>query len=371
MTDRLRARQPSAAAHRVLPVSTRGSSCGGANPMWSGGRPTCSAQQRQSEQNKRARELGLRGGPPPGTLLGGTVYRARFRARFVAAALGLLAFALAAALPRQAAAFQDEGGQAAADQGAAEQEPPAEGAAPADAEATPEGQAPQSESFLMWMISASGVFGLVLLLLSFIMVALIAMNILQVRRDVLMPPSFIEEFEHRLADKDLQGAYDTARNDDSFLGRVLAGGLRKINRGYDEAIEGMQEVGEDENMALEHRLSYLALIGSISPMIGLMGTVYGMITSFQTIANSPVQPRPAELAGGISTALFTTLEGLTVAIPAMIFYSLLRNRVSRFVLEVGMISEGLLSRVFAAGKPPTSRAGGGSTVSAAPSAAKD
>ena len=117
-------------------------------------------------------------------------------------------------------------------------------------------------------------------------------------------------------------------------------------------------------MALEHRLSYLALIGSIAPMIGLMGTVYGMIMSFEKIAQSTVSPKPAELAEGISTALFTTLEGLTVAIPAMIFYSILRNRVARFVLEVGMVSEGLMSR-FQTRKP----AAGGAQP--APAAARD
>ena len=225
------------------------------------------------------------------------------------------------------------------------------------------------QSFLGWMIKASGPIGFILLLLSFIMVALVMMNIFQVRRDNLLPPEFVESFEKKLAAKDYQGAYEIARNDDSFVARVLAAGLSKLNRGYNEAIEGMQEVGEDENMALEHRLSYLALIGSIAPMIGLMGTVYGMILSFQQIATSVNQPKPSELADGISTALFTTLEGLSVAIPAIIFYSLLRNRVSRFVLEVGMVSEGLMSRFSSVGR--TAASAGGATPTSAPAAPKD
>jgi len=243
--------------------------------------------------------------------------------------------------------------------------PDADDAAAAAPAAAEDDEPPASESFLTWMIRASHVFGLVLLLLSFIMVALITMNILQVRRDVLLPQEFIEAFEQKLTAKDYPGAYEIARNDDSFVARVLVGGLRKLNQGYSEAIEGMQEVGEDENMALEHRLSYLALIGSIAPMIGLMGTVYGMINSFQTIASSATQPKPRDLADGISTALFTTLEGLAVAIPAMIFYSLLRNRVARFSLEVGIVSEGLMSRFASVGKKP---AAGGAAPTAAPAA---
>ncbi len=211
------------------------------------------------------------------------------------------------------------------------------------------------QSFLGWMIEASGLFGVVLLLLSFLMVALITMNLLQVRRDVLLPVEFVEAFEEKLSQKDFQGAYELAKNNDSLLARLLAVGLSKLPRGYNEALAGMQEVGEDEAMTLEHQLSYLALIGSVSPMIGLTGTVYGMIMSFQEIATSATQPKPSELAAGISTALFTTLEGLMVAIPAMVFYGILRNRVARFLLEVGMVSEGLLSRFAAGAKVKSSK----------------
>eukprot|EP00913_Durusdinium_trenchii_P028504 g26732.t1 len=133
---------------------------------------------------------------------------------------------------------------------------------PAEEESSEKG-----ESFLMWLIRANGLFfGPVFLLLSFVMIALVIMNILQVRRDVLLPAVFIEAFEQRLAAKDYQGAYETAKGDGSFVAQVLAAGLSKLGRGYNEAIEGMQEVGEDENMALEHRLSYLSLIGAIAPM---------------------------------------------------------------------------------------------------------
>jgi biopolymer transport protein ExbB len=223
------------------------------------------------------------------------------------------------------------------------------------------------ESFLSWMIRASGIWGLLILIMSFVMVALIMMNVLQVRRDNFMPATFIESFEQRLAQKDYQGAYETAKADDSLVARVLAAGLSRLNRGYDEAIEGMQEVGEDENMALEHRLSYLALIASLGPMLGLAGTVYGMIDSFRVIANSPTQPKPKDLADGIATALFTTIEGLAVAIPAIAFYSILKNRVARYMLEVGMISEGLMSRFSTVGKKPS----GGAAPQAAPAQKQD
>lgn len=282
---------------------------------------------------------------------------------FLSLLVALVTIGMPAITPSNAWAFQEGEGKAVA--AAADDDAGADDKKAADDEGAPR----KKKSFLTWLIKASGVFGLILLLLSFVMVALIMMNVLQVRRDNLLPASFIEAFEQKLAAKDYQGAYETARTDESLVARVLAAGLSKLNRGYNEAIEGMQEVGEDENMAMEHRLSYLALIGSIAPMIGLMGTVYGMIQSFEQIANSTTSPKPSELAEGISTALFTTLEGLTVAIPAMVCYSILRNRVARFVMEVGMVSEGLMNRFSTIGKQQ--RPAGGAAPAAAPAAPKE
>lgn len=219
------------------------------------------------------------------------------------------------------------------------------------------------QSLLEWTIEASGLWLIPLGLCSFWMVAIIVVNVMQVRRENMMPPELIEAFEQKLSAKDYQGAYETAKADDSFLARVLAAGLGKLNRGYEEAIEGMQEVGEEENMTLEHRLSMLALIGAIAPMLGLMGTVQGMIASFAVIAKGGGQPEPAELAKGVSTALFTTLEGLIIAIPAMFAFGLLRNRVARLVLEVGMVSEGLMSRFSTLGK---GKSAGGAAPASAP-----
>ena len=125
---------------------------------------------------------------------------------------------------------------------------------------------------------------------------------------------------------------------------MLSAGLAKLSAGYSPAIEAMQEVGEEETMKLEHKLSYMALIGTISPMIGLLGTVQGMIASFNVIAFATTAPKPKDLAEGIATALFTTLVGLSVAIPAIAANNILRNRIARLVLEVGIVSEGLMSR---------------------------
>ncbi|MEO2046867.1 MAG: MotA/TolQ/ExbB proton channel family protein [Pirellulales bacterium] len=201
-------------------------------------------------------------------------------------------------------------------------------------------------SYLSWAADSLGLFyGPLFLIISFTLVALFVMNLLTARRENVIPTELIEGFEEQLNTKQYQQAYELAKSDQSFLGHVLSAGLGRISSGYSPALEAMQEIGEEENMRLEHRLSYLALIGTLCPMIGLLGTVSGMIDSFKLIANTTTgAPDPQMLAKGISTALFTTFVGLALAIPALAAYNLLRNRVARLVLEVGVVSEGLMSR---------------------------
>jgi biopolymer transport protein ExbB len=205
--------------------------------------------------------------------------------------------------------------------------------------------APRPPSLLAEAFRALGwSYALIFLAISFTFVALAVMNILTARHDNLCPVTLIEGFETHLNEKRYQEAYDMAKNDESFLGHVLSAGLAKLSAGYAKSIEAMQEVGEEENMKLEHRLSYIALIGTISPMVGLFGTVDGMIRSFSVIAYSPSTPKPSQLASGVATALWTTLVGLLIAIPAVAVYNILKNRIARLVLEIGIVSEGLMSR---------------------------
>jgi biopolymer transport protein ExbB len=209
----------------------------------------------------------------------------------------------------------------------------------------------KSESVLGWLIQALGVKYIVIFLsLSFIFIGLLIMNILAVRRDSLCPQHLVEGFEAHLDQKQYQEAYELAKADESFLGSVLSAGLAKLSTSYQHAVTAMQEVGSEESMKLEHRLSYLALIGTLSPMIGLFGTVDGMISSFFVIASGGGTPDPNKLAEGISTALLTTLIGLAIAIPAIAAFNILKNRIQRMVLEVGITSDNLMGRFEKVGK---------------------
>ena len=180
--------------------------------------------------------------------------------------------------------------------------------------------------------------------MSFTLLGLVVMALLTARRDNVCPPDLIQAVEENLDSGNVQAAAELASNDESFLGQVLTAGFSRLERGYAKAIEGMQEVGEEETMKLDHRLSYIAMIGNIAPMVGLLGTVQGMIASFEVIASNNTTPKPADLAAGISTALFTTLVGLIIAIPAIAIFNILRNRQQRLILEVGNASERIIGR---------------------------
>ncbi|MEX0712746.1 MAG: MotA/TolQ/ExbB proton channel family protein [Pirellulales bacterium] len=237
-------------------------------------------------------------------------------------------------------------GQAAGNAGAAA---PAAGRGAAKAPAAKADS--RTQSMLGFYFDALGAkYVIIFLALSFTLVALVVMNILTLRRSSIVPLDLVEGFEAHLNEKRYQEAYDLAKSDDSFLGHVLSAGLGKLSAGYPQAIEAMQEVGEEETMKLEHRLGYIALIGTISPMIGLLGTVDGMVEAFREIATRGTQPKPSALAEGISKALITTLVGLWLAIPAIAIFGIMRNRMARLTLEVGILSEGLMSRFSNVGK---------------------
>ncbi len=230
---------------------------------------------------------------------------------------------------------QEEGGDAAADPAADE----------------PAADAAQRQSYLQFFFGALGWrYTIAFLIISFTFVAFLVMNLLSLRRDAICPRHLAAAFEAQVTEKKFQEAFDTAKNDDSMLGQMLAAGMQNLQQGYDKSLEAMGQVGEDENLKLEHRLSYLSLVGSIAPMVGLLGTVDGMVASFQVIAMSETQPKPSSLALGISMALITTLVGLVLAIPAIICFSLMKNRLTRLVMETGMLAGNLMSSFETMGK---------------------
>ncbi len=199
-------------------------------------------------------------------------------------------------------------------------------------------------SVLMWYLTALGPFAPVFGIISVLFVMLVVMNWMAINRNSIMPLEMIEAFKTHLDEEDFQAAYESAKESESPQGKVLAAGLAKMASGYAAAEQSMSDVAEEEIMRMEQKLGYIATIASISPMVGLLGTVFGMVASFYVIASSPTTPQASELAAGISTALITTQIGLIIAIPAIIIYEFFRNKLALLVLEMTVQTENLMNR---------------------------
>ena len=234
---------------------------------------------------------------------------------------------------------------------------PAAALAPATAMAQDEAAAdeaepePEGESMLVFYYNALGIrYVIVFLALSFGLVALLVMCFLQIRKAVLMPPALSQAFEAHLEAKEYQPAYELAKSDDSYLGHVLAAGMGKLQSGYPAAVEAMQEEEGEQAMKLEHKISYVSLVGALAPMFGLLGTVDGMVASFMIIAKSETAPKPSQLAIGISQALITTLIGLWLAIPAIACFALFKNWLQKLTGDIDVEAMRLMARFQNMGK---------------------
>ena len=217
--------------------------------------------------------------------------------------------------------------------------------------AAEEGAEPEGENMLVFYYKALGLrYVIVFLALSFGLVALLVMCFMQIRRAVLMPPGLSQAFEAHLESKEYQQAYELAKTDDSYLGHVLAAGMGKLQSGYGPAVEAMQAEEGEQAMKLEHKISYVSLVGALAPMFGLLGTVDGMVGAFMVIAKSATAPKPSELAIGISQALITTLIGLWLAIPAIACFALFKNWLQKLNADVDGEAMRLMSRFQTMGK---------------------
>jgi biopolymer transport protein ExbB len=239
--------------------------------------------------------------------------------------------------------------------------PPAEADAPAKSAAAPagaEGAAPPARlNMLQWAARASGPIGGLLLLLSIYFGALVIRLFMEFRVSEAVPTALVERLEAAIRDKKFQDAYDACKDNDSYLARLVRTGIANLPQGRQEAKEAMQGTAEEIVTTLEMKISYLAIIGTLGPMIGLVGTIWGMILSFQEIATAAgAQPRPEKVAEGISTALFITLEGVTLAVPAIFFFAFFRNRIAQMTMEATRVADRTINSLVAAAKAvkPTS-----------------
>lgn len=182
-----------------------------------------------------------------------------------------------------------------------------------------------------------------LLVMSFLSTAFATSLFLRYRRGSMLPEPVQQRVADLIRQKKYREAIDVADQDSSYLGRIISGALAEAGAGYDAMERAIQETGDAETARILRPLEYLNVLGNIAPMLGLFGTVYGMIVAFQQLVASGGNPDPALLAAGISTALVTTFWGLVVAMPALASYALIRNRVDALTSDGILLGEQLIS----------------------------
>lgn len=208
-------------------------------------------------------------------------------------------------------------------------------------------QAPKKQSNIVIHIieSAGVVFGPLLLIVSIFLVALIVLLALDLRMSVAIPPGFVDEFTDIVNKRKFKEAFEMARGDNSFLGRVLTAGMSRLQYGLEDAREAANNMLDSIRSDKEQKNNYTAVIGTLGPMLGLVGTVFGMILAFMELS-SGTAVRPEKLADGISHALVVTLLGIGLSVPAIFFNAYFRNRIIRVSMDTGHIADDLLTQMY-------------------------
>ena len=167
---------------------------------------------------------------------------------------------------------------------------------------------------------------------SITMVTFIVQGILTLRKDKLAPPALVESLRQNMKAGNYQEAWEICNANKNYVANVLRAAITRIGRGNNAVEEAIIEHGVREATLLRTRNSYLSVIGVISPMIGLLGTVIGMIGAFSVLGSSGIGD-PRALAAKIGEVLLATASGLFIAIPAFIFYYVFRNMTTAVVVH--------------------------------------
>jgi len=213
------------------------------------------------------------------------------------------------------------------------QAPPARGEPPAPT---------RQEKGFADFLTAGGVVGYALMLLSLVGGALVIDSFLHLKAVKMMPPAVVEESEKLTRKGQFNQLLSFCQASDSLFCRILRTGLTQGGLGLPAVRQAIQEQGAKEITRLAHRVNYMGFLGAIAPMMGLLGTVIGMIRSFNVLGSAKGAARPDELAAGIAFALVTTCEGLVLAIPMMFFHNFFRDRISRLGQDCSSACDRLL-----------------------------
>lgn len=217
----------------------------------------------------------------------------------------------------------------------------AQAAKPAATPLVPAGTAAEAaqRTLTLWNVLVSGgIFMIPLGILSVICVLLILIFFFTIRRGSVVTPGFLQTADARLRKRDYLGLLSDSSRHGEMLARVVRRTLDFVTKNNGASIDAVREIAESEGIrqaaSLNQRVSYLADMGAIAPMIGLLGTVYGMIKSFSALAGDVAASKPLLLAEGVAEALVCTAGGLLIGIMAFSAFAIFRTRAGRLTADL-------------------------------------
>jgi biopolymer transport protein ExbB len=216
------------------------------------------------------------------------------------------------------------------------------------------GETPAAENmkYFDFFVVKGGWIAYIIMALSVVALALTIEHSVSIRRATIVPPVAVEQMMAMMNEREFEQALQYSAEEPSMLGYVVNTALLEAPNGYGAMERALEEALEERSAKLYRKTEYLNIIGAVSPMLGLFGTVVGMILLFSAIHAADSFPRAQVVADNVAVALVATFWGLAVAIPALSIYAMFRNRIEVLTAECALAAD----RIVGFLKPTTAAA---------------
>jgi biopolymer transport protein ExbB len=202
---------------------------------------------------------------------------------------------------------------------------------------------------MLELFESTGLVGYLMVGCSMAGTALVIENAVNLRREKLAPTPLVQDLQALIDEEQYDEAIELCDQEGGYISNLIGSALRMRHAGYEEMISGLEAAANEETFKLQAKISYLSLIGNIGPLLGLLGTVTGMISAFQIIEGLKA-PTPGDLARGVYESLVNTTMGLFIGITFLTVYFVYKNKVTKMTLSMNLQAVDLLKHLAIAEK---------------------
>ncbi|MBK7874655.1 MAG: MotA/TolQ/ExbB proton channel family protein [Planctomycetes bacterium] len=197
---------------------------------------------------------------------------------------------------------------------------------------------------VMDLFEATGIVGYLMVILSMVGTACVIENFVNVRREKLAPTPLVQDLQALIEEEQFDEAIELCDQEGGYISNLIGAALRMRLAGYEEMIQALEAAANEESFKLQAKISYLSLVGNTGPLLGLLGTVTGMISSFQKIEQMKA-PTPGDLAEGVYESLVNTTMGLFIGIVFLTIFFFFKNKVTKMTLSMNLQAVDLLKHM--------------------------